>query len=148
MTEPEYTAEIALSSIFYRDMVGLAFDAVLVAFGLERLIYRLSIFTHCDGFVLKGGMLVALRTSGSGRFTCDIDILALGSDDKAKISLAPFRKSHGIRCPRGKPTWVSAIESCSGNNKLGSPKKRTHGCSAGAEGDALIFGAADRRDDR
>ena len=58
---------------------GLAFDAVLVAFGLERLIYRLSISTHCDGFVLKGGMHVALRTSGSGRFTCDIDILALGS---------------------------------------------------------------------
>ena len=39
---------------------GQAFDAVLVAFGLERLIYRLSISTHRDRFVLKGGMLVTL----------------------------------------------------------------------------------------
>lgn len=37
-----------------------AFDVVLVAVGLERLIYRLSVSAHRDRFVLKGGKLVTL----------------------------------------------------------------------------------------
>ena len=41
---------------------GQAFDVVLVAFGLERFIYRLSVSAHRDRFVLKGGMLVTLWT--------------------------------------------------------------------------------------
>ena len=43
---------------------GQAFDVVLVAFGLERFIYRLSVSAHRDRFVLKGGMLVTLWTNG------------------------------------------------------------------------------------
>jgi len=35
---------------------GRIFDAVLVAFGLERLIHRLSVSAYRDRFVLKGGM--------------------------------------------------------------------------------------------
>lgn len=35
---------------------GQAFDVVLVAFGLERFIYRLSVSAHRDRFVLKGSM--------------------------------------------------------------------------------------------
>lgn len=41
---------------------GQAFDVVLVAFGLERFIYRLSVSAHRDRFVLKGDMLVTLWT--------------------------------------------------------------------------------------
>ena len=37
---------------------GQVFDVILVAYGLERLMYRLSISEHRDSFVLKGGMLV------------------------------------------------------------------------------------------
>ena len=37
---------------------GQLFDVVLVAFGLERLVYRLSVSGYRDRFVLKGGMLV------------------------------------------------------------------------------------------
>jgi len=37
---------------------GQAFDVVLVAFALERLIYRLSISEYRNRFVLNGGMLV------------------------------------------------------------------------------------------
>ena len=37
---------------------GQVFDVVLVAFGLERLVYRLSVSEYRDRFVLKGGMLV------------------------------------------------------------------------------------------
>ncbi len=41
---------------------GRVFDVVLVTYGLERLIYRLSISDHRSSFVLKGGMLVTLWT--------------------------------------------------------------------------------------
>lgn len=37
-----------------------AFEVVLVAFGLERLIYLLSISAHRDRFVLKGGIWTML----------------------------------------------------------------------------------------
>jgi len=59
-----------------------AFDVVLVAFGLERLIYRLSVSNYRDRFVLKGGMLVTLWTEDTGRFTRDVDFLAFGPDDE------------------------------------------------------------------
>jgi predicted nucleotidyltransferase component of viral defense system len=62
---------------------GQAFDVVLVAFGLERLIYRLSVSEHRDRFVLKGGMLVTLWTKDRGRFTRDIDFLSFGAEDEA-----------------------------------------------------------------
>ena len=64
---------------------GHAFDVVLVAFGLERLIYRLSVSAHRDRFVLKGGMLVTLWTKDTGRFTRDIDFLSFGPEDEATL---------------------------------------------------------------
>lgn len=67
---------------------GQAFDVVLVAFGLERLVYRLSISDYRDRFVLKGGMLVTLWTADTGRFTRDIDFLAFGSDEETELRAA------------------------------------------------------------
>lgn len=64
------------------------FDVVLVAFGLERLIYRLSISKYRDDFVLKGGMLVTLWTADPGRFTRDVDFLAFGAEDEEKLKAA------------------------------------------------------------
>ena len=61
------------------------FDVVLVAFGLERLIYRLSVSEYRDRFVLKGGMLVTLWTEDPGRFTRDVDFLGFGEDDEASL---------------------------------------------------------------
>ncbi len=44
-----------------------AFDLLLVRFALERLLYRLSISTHHDDYVLKGGMLgLTPRPNSSG----------------------------------------------------------------------------------
>ncbi len=56
---------------------------VLVVFGPERLIYRLSVSAHSDRFVLKGGMLLTLWTKDRGRFTRDIDLLSFGAEDEA-----------------------------------------------------------------
>jgi hypothetical protein len=61
------------------------FNVVLVAFGLERLIYRLAISPHRNKFVLKGGMLVTLWTTDPGRFTRDVDFLAFAGDDLEKL---------------------------------------------------------------
>jgi hypothetical protein len=49
------------------------------------LIYRLSISEHSNKFVLKGGMLVTLWTSNSGRFTRDVYFLGLGKGDEAEL---------------------------------------------------------------
>ncbi len=64
------------------------FEVVLVAFGLERLIYRLSISDYRDRFVLKGGMLVTLWTTDPGRFTRDVDFLGFGDDDEGQLKAA------------------------------------------------------------
>lgn len=65
---------------------GRDFQTLLVAFGLERLIYRLSKSPHRDRFVLKGGMLVTLWTTDPGRFTRDIDFLAFGETGDAALT--------------------------------------------------------------
>jgi len=57
---------------------GRVFEVVLVAYGLERLLYRLSISKHRDSFVLKGGMLVTLWTGDQNRVTRDVDFLGFG----------------------------------------------------------------------
>ncbi|MEO5615008.1 MAG: nucleotidyl transferase AbiEii/AbiGii toxin family protein, partial [Cypionkella sp.] len=67
---------------------GQVFEVVLVAFGLERLVHRLSVSDHRDRFVLKGWMLVTLRTADTGRFTRDIDFLAFESDEQAALKEA------------------------------------------------------------
>ena len=67
---------------------GQVFDVVLVAFGLERLVCRLSVSDYRDRFVLKGGMLVTLWTADTGRFTRDIDFLAFGSDEETELKAA------------------------------------------------------------
>ncbi|MCP4303031.1 MAG: nucleotidyl transferase AbiEii/AbiGii toxin family protein [Gammaproteobacteria bacterium] len=57
---------------------GRVFEVVLVTYGLERLMYRLSISEHRDSFVLKGGMLVTLWTGDENRVTRDADFLGFG----------------------------------------------------------------------
>lgn len=60
---------------------GQDFNIVLVTYGLERLIYRLSVSAYRDRFVLKGGMLVSLWTTNDARFTRDVDFLGFGDPD-------------------------------------------------------------------
>lgn len=61
------------------------FQRVLVSYGLERLLYRLSISEHRDRYILKGGMLVTLWTIDPGRFTQDVDFLVFGHDDEERL---------------------------------------------------------------
>jgi predicted nucleotidyltransferase component of viral defense system len=61
------------------------FGIVLIAYALERLVYRLSITDHRQNFILKGGMLVTLWTVDQSRFTRDVDFLSFGSEDEESL---------------------------------------------------------------
>ena len=54
------------------------FTMVLTRYALERLLYRLSISTHADHFLLKGALLFDLWFDVPLRPTRDIDLLGFG----------------------------------------------------------------------
>lgn len=57
--------------------MGKTMEELLVAYGLERTIYRLSISRYASNFTLKGGIfLYALFDGNYARATTDIDLLA------------------------------------------------------------------------
>ena len=64
---------------------GQVFDVVLITYGLERLMYRLSISEHRDSFVLKGGMLVTLWIDDENRVTRDADFLGFGDASEERL---------------------------------------------------------------
>lgn len=64
---------------------GQVFEVVLVTYGLERLMYRLSISEHHDSFVLKGGMLVTLWIGDENRVTRDADFLGFGEASEERL---------------------------------------------------------------
>jgi len=57
------------------------FNLTLTQYGLERLLYRLSISDHASNFLLKGALLFQLWYGQPHRPTRDADLLAFGSDD-------------------------------------------------------------------
>lgn len=61
------------------------FNAVLVRFAAERLLYRLSQTEHASQFVLKGAALFAAWTSQPHRATQDVDLLAFGPPDGERL---------------------------------------------------------------
>jgi len=66
------------------------FGLILVKYGLERILYRLSRSAHRDVFVLKGALLFELWTHKTYRPTRDADFLARGDN-------APERFVHIFR---------------------------------------------------
>jgi hypothetical protein len=66
------------------------FGLILVKYGLERILFRLSRSRHRDDFVLKGALLFELWTEQRYRPTRDADFLARGDN-------APERFAHIFR---------------------------------------------------
>lgn len=60
---------------------GEEFQRLLVRFGIERFLYRLSLSSHADRFVLKGATLFSLWLDAPHRATKDLDLLGHGSPD-------------------------------------------------------------------
>jgi len=57
------------------------FNLTLTQYGLERLLYRLSISEHASNFLLKGALLFQIWYGQSHRPTRDADLLGFGPDD-------------------------------------------------------------------
>ena len=61
------------------------FDLILVRYGIERLLYRLSQSPYVDRFLLKGAMLFVIWSNETHRPTCDIDLLGFGTSDSNEL---------------------------------------------------------------
>jgi Nucleotidyl transferase AbiEii toxin, Type IV TA system len=57
------------------------FNLTLTHYGLERLLYRLSVSAHANSFLLKGALLFALWYDQPHRPTRDADLLGFGASD-------------------------------------------------------------------
>lgn len=67
------------------DATQQEFNLTLTHFGLERLLYRLSISDHAPNFLLKGALLFSLWYDQPHRPTRDADLLGFGSDDITSV---------------------------------------------------------------
>lgn len=67
------------------------FNLILTHYGLERLLYRLSISPHADTYLLKGALLFSLWYDQPHRPTRDADLLGFGPDD-LDTAVAAFRE--------------------------------------------------------
>jgi Nucleotidyl transferase AbiEii toxin, Type IV TA system len=57
------------------------FNLTLTYYGLERLLYRLSVSSHATNYLLKGALLFSLWYDQPHRPTRDADLLGFGPDD-------------------------------------------------------------------
>src|SRR6185436_4149218 len=65
---------------------GEDFNFVLVRYGLERLLYRLSQSNHAGEFVLKGAMLFTIWSKQPHRATKDLDLLGVGTPSLERLA--------------------------------------------------------------
>ena len=67
------------------------FNLLLFRYGIERLLYRLSISPHADKFILKGASLFLVWFGQNYRVTKDADLLCSGPADVEQIAVV-FRE--------------------------------------------------------
>jgi hypothetical protein len=65
---------------------GEDFNLLLFRYGVERLLYRLSISAHADTFILKGASLFLVWKGQNYRVTKDADLLGLGPADAEHLA--------------------------------------------------------------
>lgn len=73
------------------DVLQQDFNLTLTLYGLERLLYRLSISPHVSRYLLKGTLLFSLWYDQPHRPTRDADLLGFGPDD-LDASVSTFRE--------------------------------------------------------
>ncbi len=77
---------------------GEDFGLMLTQFGLERLLYRLSLSEHGATFLLKGAMLLRVWTHEEFRPTRDVDLLGSGDPSLERLA-AVFRDVCHVEVP-------------------------------------------------
>ncbi|MDB6078803.1 MAG: hypothetical protein JWO82_2550 [Akkermansiaceae bacterium] len=65
---------------------GTEYQRLMNQYALERLLYRLSVSEHRDGFLLKGAMLFTVWEGAPHRMTKDLDLLGFGDPGVAGIT--------------------------------------------------------------
>lgn len=75
----------------YAKAHGEDFNVLLFRYGVERILYRLSISPHADKFILKGASLFLVWKGQNYRVTKDVDLLGFGPADAEHIT-AVFRE--------------------------------------------------------
>lgn len=77
---------------------GRTMQDVLIAYGLERTILRLSKSRYAEKFTLKGGIfLYALMDGEFARATTDIDLLAQGINNDTDKMKEVFRDIFSVK---------------------------------------------------
>lgn len=74
------------------------FQRLLVRYGIERLLYRVSHSEHAEALVLKGATLFALWLGKPHRATKDLDLLGRGTPDVDRL-VAVFTEVVAVACP-------------------------------------------------
>jgi len=85
------------------------FSLVLTRYGLERMLYRLSVSSSKDNFLLKGALLFDMWFDVPLRPTRDIDLLGFGLAEEPHMH-AIFREMCGIECNDGIKFDVDSIK--------------------------------------
>jgi predicted nucleotidyltransferase component of viral defense system len=75
---------------------GRAFNELLQYYGIERLLYRLSVSEHADKFILKGALMFNVWGLASLRPTRDIDLLGHTSNAIESVT-GIFRDVCGLK---------------------------------------------------
>ena len=91
------------------DAASQDFNLTLTHYGLERLLYRLSVSDHANSFLLKGALLFSLWYDVPHRPTRDVDLLGCGADD-VKSVVAVFRAIAGIPVADGMAFDASSVK--------------------------------------
>ena len=65
---------------------GMDYNLILTRYALERMLYRLSVSTWADAFILKGALLFDLWFDQPHRPTRDMDLLGFGSSEMADVA--------------------------------------------------------------
>ena len=73
------------------DSMKRDFNLTLTHYGLERLLYRLSISAYASNYLLKGALLFSVWYEQPHRPTRDADLLGLGPDD-IDLVVSAFRE--------------------------------------------------------
>lgn len=79
------TASIKQKLLNHARQSGLDFNALLIRFAMERLLFRLSISTQREHFYLKGAMLFVLWENSAHRPTKDLDLLFIPQYDNEQL---------------------------------------------------------------
>jgi len=89
----------------HTDTAKQDFNLTLTHYGLERLLYRLSVSRHAPHFLLKGALLFQPWYDVPHRPTRDADLLGFGRDD-IDLAVATFREICQITAQTASPSTL------------------------------------------